>query len=221
MNDVVKTDELKKKLKQIESDYKRQSRQICLQGNLQGAQTAAMWTPPPSPRKGKASRKIPKELYKRPCYYIIDFLRQKHNLKHQTLIKKKAREALQNGKKYMIIKQSDFQEKVWFGKNAKELKSKYQNVIYRGLYKLMYGLKFLTIGLKSNQFAQYLNKSPQLKKFNELQNIKIKNENSSYEIINKNLIVPEKLIALHLRKAEKPMKDKMLRMLKQWTKNLK
>lgn len=220
MSTQVNTQGLQNKLKRIEEDYKKQSKNILFQGNLMGAEVATKWTPPPSPMRGKASATIPKAMYKRKCYWIVDFLRNKNKVKHETKIKQQARQALNKGNKYMIIKQSDYQEKVWFGKNAKSLKDKYQKIIYRGLYKLMYGFKFLEQGYKSNVFARLLHNSPQLNKFQNYENLKYIDNHNNYSVVNKNLIVPQRLISIHIKKAEKPMKDKMLRMIKAWTKTI-
>lgn len=179
---------LKEKIKKFNLAVKKVAKDILLSVSLKGAETASRYTPPK--KDGQWSRNISAKQYKRPVYSISQLLNN-DDQDNQNILKKlfKAKTTkrdlglkIRQGYKFVVLKDSSKNKKVWFAKTQRQAKSKYGRIKYRGLLKLMYGIQFLNNGLFSTVFEKLLRNSPSLSNLNNMNELKYVQQDQYYQM---------------------------------------
>ena len=96
--------------------------------------------------------------------------------------------------------------KIFWGKNKREMQTKYKRIKYRGLVKIMFGLQLLLQGVKNRFFARMLEKSKDLRNLSNYNKVKYSQGDNTYSMENKNQAIPsESLVQISKQRAQREL----------------
>ena len=196
----VDTSKLKEKLKKAHEENKRKIKGVLQNSMVKAVQAVSKFVPP---KKDKMWIKIiPLQMYKRPVFNILSLLKTPKKLKPASL-RNILRERFEKGDRYFARKDSYIKKKLFFGKNKRQMETKYKRIKYRGLVKMMFGLQLIKQGVKNGFFERMLNKSKDLAKLSNLNDLNYNQSNDNYRLENTNKAIPsESLIGITKQKTE-------------------
>lgn len=196
----VNTSDLEAKLKKAKDNIKRNVKPALNNSMIKAVQAVSKFVPP---QKNKDWIKvIPLQMYKRPIFNILTFLKTKKKLRPASL-RNILRQRFNRGDKYFAKKDSYIKPMLFFGKNKREMERKYKRIKYRGLVKMMFGLQLIKNGTKSGFFERMLNKSKDIAKLSNLNELSYNETHDTYRLENTNKAIPsENLIGITKHKTQ-------------------
>lgn len=183
----VNTKPIEDKLDKVVNGNQDKIKKLMMQTSADLAKIAVKYTPPK--KQGNWSTGIDKKDYYRYLFYIPLLMKDDQlvnvfngksaDAKITSSIQKIRlilRQKLDEGYLYVIRKVANHKYKMWFFKTAGEAEA-YQQIKYRGLMKLMWGIGFLEQGIKAPAFSKLLKSSPGLEKFKDQNQLTFNKQN--------------------------------------------
>lgn len=206
----VDTKQLQQKLKKAQLETKKQIKGVFTESLMKTGQSISKYAPPfkytDGKSKGEPIKVIPAQMYKRPIFSILSILKSdKRKLRGWN--RKQLRQRFEQGYRYVARKDGLIKPvKIFWGKNKREMQTKYKRIKYRGLVKIMFGLQLLLQGVKNRFFARMLEKSKDLRNLSNYNKVKYSQGDNTYSMENKNQAIPsESLVQISKQRAQREL----------------
>lgn len=221
---VVNTQVLNKKMQEYRQAWREQAKPMLYRASLKGAEYAATKMPPYF--KNSESATIPEKEYKRKFLFIPALLSKDNNGLFENLYqgklfekKDKIEAEFKNGNIWLVVLEAGKKFDLEFKKDVSELKDK-KRIKYRGLFRAMFGKKFLQQGFNSPVFAKLFADATDLRNSNQNELIYQKENEDFYSLANINKSgVPNFVKRPYIKKLKSALQSEVNKFTKKYFKN--
>lgn len=208
----VNTKDLQNKLEKAKKQTRRKIKPFLQKSMISTNEKLSKYTVPKVEKQW--SKNIPARMYKRPIFNIkavLQDLQQVENKPASKKFKDILRGQLKEGNRFFIIKNGLKKKRIIFGKNKRQMQTKYKRIRFRGFIKIMFGLKLLLEGINNKFFSKLLSASPALSTLvNKYNRVRYNETNEIFTLQNVNDAIPNKsLMDISKKKAEDYLFDEM------------
>lgn len=196
----VNTSDLEAKLKKAKDNIRRNVKPALNNSMIKAVQAVSKFVPPK--KDDIWIKTIPLQMYKRPIFNILSFVKTKKKL-YPASLRNILRQRFEAGDRYFARKDSYIKKRLFFGKNKRQMETKYKRIKYRGLVKIMFGLNLILQGVKNGFFERMLQKSKDLAKLVNLNSVTYNETHDTYRLENVNKAIPsQNLVGITKQKTE-------------------